>query len=142
MGCVGRQSILPSGLGGAREKIHSSIKELFPPSRGACVRRPAVPTLYLETRPPNEKIRRVVAGRGGPFLSKGAIQPWAGGCGRRAQQSPQRRDSPSEWGGPHLAGRGKGTLKSAGRGKKRCKLTDSRTKSFLMCLWLVGMFSK
>ena len=23
-----------------------------------------------------------------PFLSKGAIHPWAGGCGRKAQQSP------------------------------------------------------
>ena len=32
-----------------------------------------------------------------PFLSKGAIHPWAWGCGRKAQQSPLRRDSPSEW---------------------------------------------
>ena len=37
------------------------------------------------------------------FLSKGAIHPWAGGCGRKAQQSPLRRDSPSEWSWPSLA---------------------------------------
>ena len=30
------------------------------------------------------------------FLRKGAIHPWAGGCGRKAQQSPLTRDSPSE----------------------------------------------
>ena len=30
----------------------------------------------------------VISRRSSSFLSKGAIHPWAGGCGRKAQQSP------------------------------------------------------